>query len=205
MRYLNIVPLRLALAVLVLATALFAYSADSAQASSLFRGEMDGAQEVPATPSAGTGTAIVVLNDAEDTAFVSVTFSNLLGTQIDAHVHGPAAPGVDGPVVFPLPLGSFSALPWALTPTDVTNLKAGLLYVNIHTDLHPGGEIRGQLLEASVGGTVRLASGESAAVPSDAGQPGGSSLPLATLIGIATAAVAAVGAGGWFVRARLIR
>ena len=72
MRYLNIVPLRLALAVLVLATALFAYSADSAQASSLFRGEMDGAQEVPATPSAGTGTAIVVLNDAEDTAFVSV-------------------------------------------------------------------------------------------------------------------------------------
>jgi hypothetical protein len=201
----NIAPLRLALAGLLLTLALVAVRADPAKASLLFQGPMDGAQEVPPTPSAGTGTAIVVLNDAEDTAFISVSFSNLLGTQIDAHIHGPAVPGVDGPVVFPLPLGSFTTLPWALTPTDVTNLKAGLLYVNVHTDLHPGGELRGQLLPASVGGTVRFASGESEPVPASTARPGGSSFPFAPLAAaVAGVSLAAIAAGGWLLRTRLI-
>ncbi|MEX0800911.1 MAG: CHRD domain-containing protein [Dehalococcoidia bacterium] len=206
MRYLNIVRLRLALAMLVLATALFAYSADSAEASSLFRAELDGAQEVPPTASPATGTATVVLNDAETMASITLAFtaSELLSPQIDAHIHGPAAPGVDGPIVFPLPTqGGFVGLPWPLTPADVANLKAGLLYINVHTVTNPGGEIRGQLLEASVGGTVEFADDQSGAVPAESGESsGGLSLPLAGAIaGIAAAAVATI-AAGWYVRGR---
>jgi hypothetical protein len=33
-----------------------------------------------------------------------------------------------------------------LTAAQVDELKAGKMYVNVHTAAHPGGEIRGQLM-----------------------------------------------------------
>ena len=40
--------------------------------------------------------------------------------------------------------GTFNGV-WNLTATDATNLIAGLCYVNIHSSVAGGGEIRGQL------------------------------------------------------------
>ena len=37
----------------------------------------------------------------------------------------------------------------SLTPEQVTNLKAGKEYVNVHTQQNPGGEIRGQIKPAT--------------------------------------------------------
>ena len=49
-----------------------------------------------------------------------------------------------GPILFPLPNGNVSDFLISLTPTDVSNLKNGQLYVNVHTANFPNGEIRGQ-------------------------------------------------------------
>jgi hypothetical protein len=55
-------------------------------------------------------------------------------------------------VLFPLPLGSpIVGTVGPLTATEEANLNAGLLYVNVHTALIPGGEIRGQIYRGTVG------------------------------------------------------
>ncbi|MFX4740563.1 CHRD domain-containing protein, partial [Acinetobacter baumannii] len=74
----------------------------------------------------------------------SLAFNSLSSAQTDAHIHGPAAPGVSAAPVFPLPLGQISDFQIALTPSQVQDLKNGLLYVNVHSVNFPAGEIRGQ-------------------------------------------------------------
>ena len=64
--------------------------------------------------------------------------------ETDAHIHGPAATGSNAAVLFPLPLGQLSDFEINLTPQQVTDLKNGLHYVNVHTSMFPNGEIRGQ-------------------------------------------------------------
>jgi hypothetical protein len=83
-------------------------------------------------------------------------FTDLTGVPTLMHIHGPAAVGQNAaPVVDLMPynfpysdtakggliMGTFSF------PTNaVASLLAGSNYVNIHTALNPGGEIRGQLI-----------------------------------------------------------
>ena len=38
---------------------------------------------------------------------------------------------------------------WNLTADDVRNLRLDYIYVNLHTDANPAGEIRGNLVPAS--------------------------------------------------------
>lgn len=120
----------------------------------IFTALLDGAQEVPPNSSPGRGVGIVVLGADEATARVSLTFSGLSSPQVAAHIHGFSVPGVNSPVIFPLPSGSFSDFQIALTPQQVRNLKAGLLYFNVHTQNFPGGEIRGQIYAAPFPSTV---------------------------------------------------
>lgn len=120
---------------------------------------MTGGNEVPPVVTTGTGTATVVLNAAQTQLSITCAFQNLVGVYSLSHIHGPAAPGVNAGVRWGFvgaPAGwvfsngnhdgtltNFIAT--GVTPTDVTNLNAGLFYVNIHSDFRPGGEIRGQL------------------------------------------------------------
>ena len=91
-----------------------------------------------------TGTATLLLSPDETTARVSLNFGGLSSTETAAHIHGPGAPGVVAPILFPMPDGKFSDFEIALTPTDVQNLKAGALYINVHSSNFTNGEIRGQ-------------------------------------------------------------
>ena len=110
----------------------------------LFVANLNGSQEIPPNNSSATGTATLLLNPDELSARVSLTFSGLSGPESVAHIHGPAASGVTGPVLFPLPQGEFSDFEIPLNLTDVQNLKNGLLYANVHSNLFVPGEIRGQ-------------------------------------------------------------
>ncbi|HKY43589.1 MAG TPA: PQQ-dependent sugar dehydrogenase, partial [Pyrinomonadaceae bacterium] len=112
--------------------------------SLLFTATLNGAQETPPNNSTATGRAALLLSPDEKTGRVSVTFSSLSSTQTDAHIHGPAAPGVSAAPVFPLPLGQISDFQITLTPSQVQDLKNGLFYVNVHSSNFPAGEIRGQ-------------------------------------------------------------
>ena len=123
----------------------------SAQAASYFTGNLTSSQEVPPNSSTATGFGRVTLNDAENSITVSVYYSGLSSGLTLGHIHGPAAPGVNGPVIFNLnpttgvTSGSVVGATFAITPSQVADLKAGLYYFNIHTANNTGGEIRGQL------------------------------------------------------------
>jgi hypothetical protein len=102
------------------------------------------AEEVPPSKSAAKGSGSFRV--AEDgTVTGSVTTEGMKGTM--AHIHQ-AAKGANGPVIVPLTKnGDTYSVPEGrkLTPAQVDALKAGNLYVNVHSDQYKGGEIRAQL------------------------------------------------------------
>ena len=115
-----------------------------------FAATLDGLQEVPPNASPATGTSTIVLDDVANTITVDLHFSGLLAAQTAAHIHGPAPPGVNAGVLIGFPIGQFDDQVFAITETIEGHIKAGLTYVNVHTSLFPGGEIRGQVLEQPV-------------------------------------------------------
>jgi len=102
------------------------------------------AEEVPPAKSAAKGSGSFRV--AEDgTVTGSVSTEGMKGTM--AHIHQ-AAKGANGPVIVPLTKnGDTYSVPEGrkLTPAQVDALKAGNLYVNVHSDQYKGGEIRAQL------------------------------------------------------------
>lgn len=102
-------------------------------------------QEVPAGNGTGAGVAYLTLG-SDDKLCVAFTFGGLTGTLAAAHVHGPAAPGVDGPVLFPLPTTNpINTCVGPLDKDQKKDLRRGLYYLNVHSSTAPGGEIRGQI------------------------------------------------------------
>lgn len=140
--------------IVFVATILLALGA-VARADTYFAANLTGAQEVPPFASTGIGFGRATLDATETQLTISVYYSGLVGTVTAAHVHGPAAPGANAPVMLALSVttgvnaGSVVAANFAVTPTQVANLRAGLTYLNVHTTSAPGGEIRGQLLPDS--------------------------------------------------------
>jgi hypothetical protein len=112
-----------------------------------------GAQEVPVKTSPASGTLDVTYNKATKELSFTVVYQALTGAPTGAHIHGPAAKGVNAGIkydffaIFPkTQAGTFSDK----VVVDGVKLKedsllAGFYYVNIHTPTNPGGEIRGQI------------------------------------------------------------
>jgi glucose/arabinose dehydrogenase len=122
----------------------------------LFVASLDGSQEVPPNASPARGTTTLLLNADETMARVSMRFRNLTGTQTLAHIHGPASPGQSAPPIFDLPGGDFNDFQITLTPQQVSDLKAGKLYANVHSTPFPAGEIRGQFGAVAQASVVQL-------------------------------------------------
>lgn len=120
--------------------------------TAIYFATLSGASEVPPNPSAGTGTASLVVDTDTLVGTYFLAFSGLSGTQTSAHFHH-APPGVIGVVEFPLPVGSPVSGTWVLTPAQYAELTDGAIYVNVHSTAHPGGEIRGQMALTQVVGT----------------------------------------------------
>jgi hypothetical protein len=108
--------------------------------------ELKGSQEVPANDTTGTGAAAVTYDSATKLLTWKVTYSGLSGPATAAHIHGPAEPGKNAPVVigFPKPESPIEGSA-TLTDAQAADLAAGKLYINVHTAANKGGEIRGQL------------------------------------------------------------
>jgi CHRD domain/Calx-beta domain len=117
-------------------------------AAKQFVANLRGADEVPPTNNAVKGNGgVVQLSADEMSAKVSLLFSGLSSAETAAHIHGPAAPGVNAPILFPLPTTN-PVTNFVINPTaeQAADLKAGLHYMNVHSTNFPNGEIRGQLL-----------------------------------------------------------
>jgi hypothetical protein len=123
-------------------------AAGTAPAETLFAATLDASQNVPPTGSGGTGTAVLILNDAATEVAYTVTYDGLEGVEIGAHFHR-APPGENGSILHSLPLGTPKLGVWEVTAHDVADLMAGMVYVNIHTDMYPSGEIRGDISQST--------------------------------------------------------
>ena len=107
---------------------------------------LSGAQEVPPSGSAGTGSVVTSLDKSTRTLKWTVTYSGLTGPVSAGHFHGPAAAGANAGVVVPF-MSTASPIQGekVLTEQQMADLVAGKWYANLHTAAHPGGEIRGQV------------------------------------------------------------
>ena len=107
---------------------------------------LSGAAEVPPVASAATGSFDGSLTRDSNVLRYKITYSGLSGPATAAHIHGPAPAGQNAGVMVPFTSAASPIEGEAtLTASQVADLLAGRLYVNVHTAAHPGGEIRGQL------------------------------------------------------------
>lgn len=136
------------LAVCVLGVALWA--GPSLAAPESFKVPLSGAQQEPPVPTTGTGTADVTYDPGTRMLSWSIMYSGLTGQVTMAHLHGPAAEGKNAGVqIWLAKKGNRVESPIkgsaTLTTEQAEQLADGQLYINIHTESHPGGEIRGQV------------------------------------------------------------
>lgn len=128
-----------------------------------FRAALTGGEEVPSVTTTASGTSQFTLSRTNDTLFVNITVNGLSNVRF-GHFHT-GARGVNGGVV------AFLVDPPTLagvqngrigkqfiTAADLSGtlanqpfsalldqMRAGNIYVNLHTDANPGGELRGQV------------------------------------------------------------
>ncbi len=117
-------------------------------ASTTFEVQLSGANEVPPVTSPAAGEGRFTFNDTTNVLTYSLTASGVSPNLVTAaHIHRGAA-GTNGPIIYPLATSGFSVVSGSITLTaqDVADLRAGNLYVNMHTTDHPGGAARAQLL-----------------------------------------------------------
>ena len=130
-----------------------------------FSATLSGAQELPEVVTPATGKIKAKFDKGFTEVTVDLEIKNLVGSLTGAHLHC-ARPAVDGPIVIglmsPGPLlfdgkrirGTLTNADFtgAVCSVPVTNIVAlafamqnGLIYVNVHSDATPSGEIRGQM------------------------------------------------------------
>lgn len=132
-----------------------------------FKATMNGAGEVPANATTGSGTFTATLDTSTNVFTYDLTFTGLTSNVNNGHIHGPAAATATSGTTInfnTLPGATFSfgaqqgtghgtiVLSAATQVTTTMNgdslkklLFAGLTYANIHTVNNAGGEIRGQI------------------------------------------------------------
>ena len=141
----------------VLTLLVVAFAASRASAiTQTYNAFLDGLQEVGPNASPGTGIGSVLLDTVALTITVDENWSGLTSPATASHIHGPAAPGFNAAVLFPLsgvPNATSGAIPtqgFSITAAQMTQFQANQMYFNVHTSNFPGGEIRGQILLSDV-------------------------------------------------------
>lgn len=111
-----------------------------------FIATLTGASEVPANPSTASGVATLTFNPS--TKIMALTVNHNIATPTAGHIHR-GATTVAGPVTFGFTsaVSPINYTSIAIDAAQEADLFANLYYVNIHTALYPGGEIRGQLIK----------------------------------------------------------
>ncbi|NDP48241.1 MAG: CHRD domain-containing protein [Sulfuriferula multivorans] len=140
-----------------------------------FNALLNSANSVPALTNpntAASGLSTLFYDTLTNTYDFTLSAFSLSGSVTGMHIHGPANTTQSGGVLVDINMAPFqkfnSGSTLLLGGDDVTSfgfvasanghpgqsflntLNSGLTYVNIHTAMYPGGEIRGQLLPSAV-------------------------------------------------------
>jgi hypothetical protein len=142
---------------LVLVTTLAAAGLVSAQPSN-FGAHLTGANEVPANDSQAQGQVNLMFDSDLSVKQFKLNFTNLLGDVTGAHIHC-AEVGSNGDVGVDLlsnastnGASNYGTITdagvagggWTSLTDVVDAITSGGAYVNVHSTVYPGGEIRGQ-------------------------------------------------------------
>lgn len=138
------------------------------------RAQLEGVEEVPAISTTGAGTFAGTFSDDGEELDFELSYAGLTGNVTQAHIHfgqrgvnggisiflctnlGNGPPGIPACPASPAtvagtrsaadvigPAGQgIAAMEWEEVKAAI---RAGAAYVNVHSNLFPGGEIRGQL------------------------------------------------------------
>jgi hypothetical protein len=134
------------------------------------KADLSGAEEVPSVSSTGTGELLARISDDSSSIDYTLSYENLEGiTTSAAHIHlgqfsvnggvsaflcggggKPACPATGGSVSGTIIAGDVigpAGQGIAAGELDelIAAVRRGITYANVHTDKHPGGEIRGQI------------------------------------------------------------
>lgn len=110
-----------------------------------YTADLKGAAETPPVDTSAKGTVDATYDPSTMTLTWTIDYSGLSGEPTAAHFHGPAAAGKSAPPVVPVAIPDLKKGSATLTEEQADELSSGMLYFNIHTAAHPGGEIRGQV------------------------------------------------------------
>jgi hypothetical protein len=129
-----------------------------------FTANLSGNQEAPPILTGAFGTATVTLDLGAQRVTWSIDVFNMPSGTTNAHFHV-GGPGVSGPTVIQLTFPSTASNDFNLSgqagPSDVIvrndqgirswddfvqSLMGGQMYLNVHSQVNGGGEIRGQVL-----------------------------------------------------------
>lgn len=129
-------------------------------------------EEVPALSTPGTGDFVATINGAGTEMSYQLHFSGLQGKVLQSHLHfgqksvnggimiflcsnlgnGPAGTQAcpqEGTISGVIQAANVTGNAQGIAPGElfefIQGLRGGVVYANVHTDLFPGGEIRGQL------------------------------------------------------------
>ena len=109
---------------------------------------LQGAQEVPANASTGSGNVTVLLDKITREVYVTGSFTGLAAAATGAHLHK-GLTGTNGQNIVSLsPTNATSGTITGNTivsPAFADSLINGLVYANLHNSSFTGGELRGQL------------------------------------------------------------
>lgn len=149
-------------------------SFSSVQASKrVFKANLSTANELHTVVGSNARGSALISTDIDGTSRFSMSVRGLSGPITGAHIHGPATESQNAPVLGTIcgagPNPGFIAScdldssgnlvvegtidggvlqAWGIRGVDFLNmLQSGQLYVNVHTQLNPAGETRGQLIE----------------------------------------------------------
>lgn len=114
----------------------------------VFETRMYGNEQVPPVDTVGWGFFRFFFNEDRSAADVTVDIKGLAGQGvISADIHR-GAPGTNGPVVKHLADGGYivTAARVTFTKAELQEMASGAWYISLKTELHPNGELRGQIL-----------------------------------------------------------
>lgn len=121
--------------------------ATSAHGETIFTTSLDGATAGSGSPA--TGAATLTLNDEETEVSYVVEYANLQSIETGTHFHG-TEPAPQGSRFHTLLFGAIKVGTWQVDPDEVAELKAGHVYILIHTELYIAGELRGDFSSFTV-------------------------------------------------------
>lgn len=111
-----------------------------------FAATLTGAQVVPPASSSGEGSAVFHYDDDDKMLYWEISYEGLKDVT-GVHVHGPARAGSTAGHVIEINDESANSMGSVKINDEIwTWMERGLLYLQIHTEEHPDGALRGQII-----------------------------------------------------------